>query len=224
MIMGRYGDNDFRGVYPDLDEAATDHRGVEDDRYEDFDPSDYYGRPEYNSAGFDSKGVHRNGTSYDDRGFDAKGIHRETGTRYDPEGFDALELDADNFTREGFNIITMETRPRSAPVTQSNPVVALSDGSVVKFGFKGGAPSTVQELNTETHVWGRSMAVVSPSGKALLDKAKGTPAEERKVPEELARSYATATGGACLLCGRVLRDPSSQARGYGSDCASKVRK
>lgn len=214
-------DNDSRGVYPDLDEAGIDSRYAEDDRYDDYEPD--YERPVFNSSGFNAKGVHRNGTPYDDRGFDAKGVHRETGTRYDPEGFDALELDADNFTRDGFNIITMETRPKSAPVTRSAPVVALSDGRVVKFGFKDGAPHTVQELDTSTYAWGRTMVVVSPAGKALVEAAKLSSAEERKVPAETARAYAEASGGSCLLCGRALSDPTSQTRGYGPECASKVR-
>lgn len=215
-------DNDFRGVYPDLDEADADRRGAWD--FDMGDPGHPGREPDsHNAAGFDADGVHLNGTRHDDRGFDSEGVHRDTGFFYDPEGFDVLGLDADDFTRDGLNIVTMRMRPKSSPVVQSQPVVATSDGPVVRFGFKSGAPHTVQALDPDTLTWGRVTVVASPSGKALLVKAKETPAEERKIPQDTARAYAKASRGSCLLCGRSLSDPVSQARGYGSDCATKVR-
>ncbi len=68
---------------------------------------------EYNEFGFNSEGIHRNGTRYDDEGygadgFDEIGVDREGFDREgfgtdgrDREGFDRLGLNAEKYDREG---------------------------------------------------------------------------------------------------------------------------
>ncbi|NBU20751.1 hypothetical protein EBS43_04970 [bacterium] len=82
--------------------------------------------PIYDSYGFDSSGLHRNGTLYDDAGYDAKGFFRplvmnmlrfhRNGTLFDQDGYSYFgfdrdlrhrvtgsEFDSDGFNFEGFN-------------------------------------------------------------------------------------------------------------------------
>jgi hypothetical protein len=64
-------------------------------------------RDEY---GFDSDGVHLNGTAFDEGGFDEHGIHCDTGTVFNDEGrtrdggrFDEYGYDCDGYDRSGYN-------------------------------------------------------------------------------------------------------------------------
>lgn len=94
--------------------------------------------------------------------------------------------------------------------------------TLVKFGYKGGKPNTVQTFDWDKQEWGRSMSVRAGAGKEMLEAVTALSPHERKVPAHIAATYGHATG-VCLMCGRALSDTSSLTRGYGPMCASKMR-
>lgn len=108
------------------------------------------------------------------------------------------------------------------PVADAQRVMLLPDaqGRVVKFGLSNHTPSTVETLDEVE--WTDSRSVRAGEGKRLLELAQRTHPVLRAVPDTIARDFAYVTNR-CLLCGRELSDAQSLARGYGSDCADKVR-
>jgi len=96
--------------------------------------------------------------------------------------------------------------------------------NVVKFKFSSGEPVGVQVLDESRMVWGRNMVTSVGKGKVLLGLAEQVPdGWLRKIPGNIVQEYAAANNGVCLLCNRTLSDPDSQRRGYGPECAAKVR-
>lgn len=119
--------------------------------------------------------------------------------------------------------------PRSAragfpsPVSDAVTCVPITPGGAdpVKFGFRDGQPVKVSVLSPNM-TWGDPRSTAAGVGAKILRLAQTTSFEDRKAPAGLAREFAASTGR-CLLCGRTLSDPVSAARGYGPECASKVR-
>ena len=142
-----------------------------------------------------------------------------------------------SFTWDGMTRDSAQARRRSVPqlqasdvVEQNGSVMRIGTGEIVKFKFSLGNPIGVTELDKRKGKWGRDMVLVAGRGKAILEEAMRTPDILRNVPSDMVRKFAveskkrskndTAT---CMLCSRPLRDSDSVARGYGPECANKVR-
>lgn len=93
-------------------------------------------------------------------------------------------------------------------------------GTVAKFHFKGGAPSTVDVLNNNE--WASTHAVAGGIGRELPESAKSIHPFSRVIPADTAQLFAQAHGS-CIACGKPLTDDVSVSRGYGADCAKKFR-
>jgi len=85
-----------------------------------------------------------------------------------------------------------------------------------------GVPTTVRTCSPRDGKWSDPRSVAAGAGKLRLSYIESTPKAQRKVTAINAASYGKATG-ACLMCGRKLSDTDSQNRGYGPECASKLR-
>lgn len=92
---------------------------------------------------------------------------------------------------------------------------------LIKIGYQGGQPNTVQSFNWLNKAWSRSMSVRAGHGRETLNSLEMLPPTDRRVPEHVAAAYGHATGS-CLMCGRGLTDEASMSRGYGPGCASKL--
>lgn len=113
------------------------------------------------------------------------------------------------------------------PITERINAIALppemgTDDLLYRVGFKDGAPHTIEQFDWNDKKWGRSMIVGGGIGKALLGTIEQVPVNERVPSEKTAAAYGAATGK-CLMCGKGLSGAASLARGYGPECAGKVR-
>lgn len=185
----------------------------------DADGFDYRGRnPEgFDRDGYDQFGLDRDGRDkaaaandrYDDRGFDADGVHRN-GT--------LLDDDRRDVTGEQYN-----TRATDIDMNEDR-VARTADNDVVKFKFRGGQAVAVQKLTTGADgkpKWAPPRTTSVGEGEKLMRLVTSLNPAARAVPESVAAKFGQATG-TCLVCSRPLSDPTSQARGYGPECASKL--
>ena len=139
---------------------------------------------------------------------------------------EAKRADADGlFDWDGRTAVNPRTARAGfpSPVSDAVTCVPITPGGAdpVKFGFRDGQPVKVSVLSPNM-TWGDPRSTAAGAGAKILRLAQTTSFEDRKAPAGLAREFAAATGR-CLLCGRTLSDPVSTARGYGPECASKVR-
>jgi hypothetical protein len=114
------------------------------------------------------------------------------------------------------------TLSESYPVTFNKRIMFIPDehGKVVRFSFKEDRPHTVETLRGAK--WSFSRSVAAGEGKRLLSVASRTHPYARAVSPEVAKDYASVTKS-CLLCAMPLSDAISVLRGYGPDCASRIR-
>lgn len=122
--------------------------------------------------------------------------------------------------------------PKSKPSPTANPLSVKErfgefrsiDGTeLFKLSFDGeGNPTTIRTCTPHSGQWSPSRSVAAGTGKEKLAQVSKTPAANRKVSQSSASAYGKATGS-CLMCGKALSDPSSKTRGYGPECASKLR-
>lgn len=98
--------------------------------------------------------------------------------------------------------------------------VPIDHGVLARFHFSGGKPSTVETWVGSSRK--NSSSVAAGIGKHILEAAERTHPSARTIPNGVAKTFAEATG-ACLLCGKPLSSAASLKRGFGDECASKVR-
>ena len=98
-----------------------------------------------------------------------------------------------------------------------------SNDTIIKITYDAqGLPSTVRVCSPNNGQWTRSMTVRAGVGKEVLKDVLRIPPQSRTVPAHMAQRYGAATE-TCLLCGKPLSDGASLRRGFGDDCARKVR-
>lgn len=110
------------------------------------------------------------------------------------------------------------------PLAPSEKVLQLDENTLVKLKYRkaDGKPDLVQQFDWARKRWGRTMTCEVGPGREVVDSLRALPRDDRAVTKAVAARFGTATGK-CLMCHKPLVDSTSVTRGYGPDCASKLR-
>lgn len=123
---------------------------------------------------------------------------------------------------------------KKAPAPKKAPTYPVTEKvGQFAFGFAprlfkvrydgAGTPTTIQVADEASGwKWSPSRSVAAGVGKENLDAVAAVAPANRRPIQAVAALYGLTTGS-CLTCGKKLTDPMSQARGYGRECAAKLR-